>query len=135
MTLPAVPLYDKYMTIVKAQLEVKPEFMYNNPIAPPATISVYRTNELNQTMGLLYNNNSTPIVGKLVENELNTDDTRYIFDMTEYYQALSAMPPTEKNQQILLGVPNNGFSYLGISFDQMIVREEPILRVYYAKYK
>lgn len=135
MTLPSVPLYDKYMTIVKAQLEVKPEFMYNNPIAPPSTISVYRTNELNQIMGLLYNNNSSPIVGKLVENELNTDDTRYIFDMTEYYQALSAMPPTEKNQQILLGVPNNGFSYLGISFDQMIVREEPILRVYYAKYK
>ena len=71
----------------------------------------------------------------MVENDLNTDDTRYIFDMTEYYQALSARPPLEEGQQILLSVPNDGYSSKGISFNQMVVREEPILRIYYAKYK
>lgn len=135
MTLPTAPLYDKYMTIVKAQLEIKPEFMYNNPIAPPSTITVYTTNDLNELKGLLYNNSKTPVTGVLVENDLNTDDTRYIFDMTEYYQALSARPPLEEGQQILLSVPNDGYSSKGISFNQMVVREEPILRIYYAKYK
>jgi hypothetical protein len=135
MTLPTAPLYDKYMTIVKAQLEIKPEFMYNNPIAPPKTITVYATNDINELKGLLYNNSSTPITGTLVENNLNTDDTRYIFDMTEYYQTLSALPPVEEGQQILLSIPNDGYSSTGISFNQMVVREVPILRVYYAKYK
>jgi hypothetical protein len=134
LTLPTAPLYDKYMTIVKAQLEIKPEFMYNNPIAPPTTIKVYITNDINEIKGSLYNN-TMEVRGVLVKNELNTDDTRYIFDMTEYYQALSARPPLEEGQQILLSVPDDGFSSKGISFNQMVVREEPVLRVYYAKYK
>jgi len=135
LTLPKAPRYDKYMTIIKAQLEIKPEFMYNNPIAPPQTINVYTTNDLNEFMGRLSNTSSSPVTGMLVENELNTDDTRYIFDMTEYYQNLSALPHSDKGQQILLSVPNDGYSNQGISFDQMVVREEPVLRVYYAKYK
>lgn len=135
LMLPEAPRYDKYMTIIKAQLEIKPEFMYNNPIAPPNTINVYTTNDLNEFTGRLFNNSSSAVTGTLVKNEQNTDDTRYIFDMTEYYQQLSAAPPTGKGQQILLSVPNDGYSSKGISFDQMVVREEPILRVYYAKYK
>lgn len=135
LTLPEAPRYDKYMTIVKAQLEIKPDFMYNNPIALPGTINVYTTNELNEFTGLLYNNSSTAVTGTLVKNEQDTKDTRYIFDVTEYYQNLSAAPPTGKGQEILLSVPNDGYSSQGISFDQMVVLEEPVLRVYYAKYK
>lgn len=135
LTLPTAPLYNKYMTIVKAQLEIKPSYMNNNPVAPPNTINVYTTNELNEFMGILYNNSSSAVTGRLVKNELNTNDTRYIFDMTEYYQNLSAAPPTGKGQQVLLSIPNDGYSSSGISFDQMVILEEPILRVYYAKYK
>ncbi len=135
LTLPEAPRYDKYMTIIKAQLEIKPDFMYNNPIAPPNTINVYTTNDLNEFTGLLYNNSKSTVTGVLVKNDQNTDDTRYIFDMTEYYQNLSAAPPTNQGQQILLSVPNDGYSSKGISFDQMVILEAPILRVYYAKYK
>ena len=135
LTLPEAPRYDKYMTIIKAQLELKPDFMYNNPIALPNTINVYTTNELNEFTGLLYNSSSTAVTGTLVKNEQNTEDTRYIFDVTEYYQNLSAAPPVGKGQQILLSIPNDGYSSEGISFDQMVVLEEPVLRVYYAKYK
>lgn len=135
LTLPPAPLFGKYRTIIKAQLEIKPEFMYNNPIAPPKTISVYTTNDLNEFTGYLKNNSTTQITGILQENDQNTEDTRYIFDMTEYYQTLSSSPQTSDGQQILLSVPNDGFSDTGVSFDQMAMHEVPILRVYYAKYK
>lgn len=135
LTLPEAPLFGKYTTIIKAQLEIKPEYMYNNPVAPPNTVNVYTTNDINEFTGYLMNNSTTAVTGILQENDQNTDDTRYIFDMTEYYQTLSSRPPTGKGQQVLLSVPNDGFSSTGISFDQMVLREVPILRVYYAKYK
>ena len=135
LTLPEAPGYDKYMTIIKAQIEIKPDFMYNNPIALPTTINVYTTNDRNEFTGLLYNNSESTVTGVLVKNDQNTEETRYIFDVTEYYQNLSAAPPAGKGQQVLLSVPNDGYSSKGISFDQMVVLEEPVLRVYYAKYK
>lgn len=135
LTLPTAPLYGKYATIIKAQLEIKPEYVVNNPIAPPKTIIVYKTNDINDLSGYLSNNSTTSVTGVLIKDDQSTDNTRYIFDMTEYYQKLSSMPPTGQGQQILLSVPNDGYSSTGVSFDQMVVREVPVLRVFYAKYK
>lgn len=135
LTLPEAPGFDRYTTIIKAELEIKPEFMNNNPISPPQTISVYTTNDRNELTGYLFNNSNSQITGWLIEDETDTDETRYIFDMTEYYQRMSASPPAAESQQVLLSVPNDGFSSTGISFDQMVIREIPILRIQYAKYK
>lgn len=134
-TLPEAPGFDQYTTIIKAQLEIKPEFMRNNPIAPPPFIWVYTTNDRNELTGSLFNNSNSQVAGVLVEDEIDSDNTRYIFDMTEYYQRMSDSPPTAERQQVLLSVPNDGFSSTGISFDQMVVREIPTLKVQYAKYK
>ena len=135
LILPEAPGFDQYTTLIKAEIEIKPEFMNNNPVSPPQEISVYTTNDINELTGFLYNNGESLVSGRLVKNETATDKTRYIFDMTEYYQRVSAAPPTAERQQVLLSVPNDGYSSTGISFDQMVVRETPILRVQYAKYK
>lgn len=135
LTLPPAPLYGRYTTIVKAQLEIKPEYMYNSPVALPSTVTVYTTNDLNEFTGYLSNNSSTYVTGTLVIDEQAPENTRYIFDMTEYYQTQSSRPPTGEGQQILLSVPNDGYSSSGISFDQMVVTEVPQVKFYYAKYK
>ncbi len=135
MILPPAPLYGEYTTIVKAQLEIKPEFIYDNPVALPSSIMVYTTNDLNELTGYLSNNSTNNVTGTLVVNDQNTEDTRYIFDMTEYYQNLNNRPPTGLGQQILLSVPNDGYSSTGISFNQMVVTEVPKVKFYYAKYK
>lgn len=135
MILPPAPLYGEYTTIIKAQLEIKPEFIYDNPVALPTSIMVYTTNDLNELTGYLSNNSKNNVTGTLVVNDQNTEDTRYIFDMTEYYQNLSSQPPTGLGQQILLSVPNDGYSSTGISFNQMVVTEVPKVKFYYAKYK
>lgn len=135
MILPPPPSYGEYTTIVKAQLEIKPQFVYDNPVAMPPSIMVYTTNDLNEITGYLYNNSSRNVTGTLVVNNQDTEETRYIFDMTEYYQNLSDMPPTGMGQQILLSVPNDGYSSSGISFNQMVITEVPNVKFYYAKYK
>lgn len=130
MTLPPAPLYPTYTTIIKAELEIKPEYFKKNPISYAKQITVYTTDDLNRITGTLKNNSTTSVVGKLQANDQNTENTRYTFDVTEYYQNLSTSGPTTKGQQVLLSVPD-----LSLSYDYMIVREKPIVRIYYANYK
>lgn len=130
LTLPQPPLYNPYTTIIKAEIEIKPEIFTDNPIPFPSQINVYTTNDVNEITGYLQNNSSATVIGRFQQNTPNTQDARYLFDITEYYQRLSASPPLIKDPQILLSVPN-----LTLSFDRMVVRAEPIVRIYYANYK
>ena len=128
--LPPIPYYPQYTTIIKAQMEIKPQIYYDNPVTAPKQITVYTTNDLNEISGILYNNSSSQVTGTLYEPTDNIDDKRYIFDMTEYYQQLASVAPLRENQQILLSIPN-----LTLSYDRMVIKEMPIIKIYYAKYK
>lgn len=130
MDMPRPTLLPQYTTIIKAQLEIKPEYFRNNPIAYPKQIVVYTSDDQNLITGTLQNGPSSFVTGNLIVNDLNTDDTRYIFDITEYYQGLASAPPSAESQQLLLSIPD-----LSLSYDYMIVREKPVVRVYYANYK
>ena len=135
MELPQPPGYSKYTTIIRAQLEIKPDIYNNMPIALPASINVYTTNDINEVTGFLADKNGNIVTGRLNKDEVDLKNSRYIFDLTEYYQKLSDAPELPKNPQILLSVPNDGLSSSGISFDQMIVLENPTIRIHYANYK
>lgn len=135
MEQPQPPGYSKYTTIIRAQLEIKPDIYSNMPIALPASINVYTTNDINEVTGFLADKNGNIVTGRLNKDEVDLKNSRYIFDLTEYYQKLSDAPELPKNPQILLSVPNDGLSSSGISFDQMIVLENPTIRIHYANYK
>lgn len=130
MILPPAPQFPIYTTIVKAELEIKPEYFKRNPIPYAKQITVYTTDDLNRITGTLKNTSTSNVVGKLVANDQATENTRYTFDVTEYYQSLAIGAPTTKGQQVLLSVPD-----LSLSYDYMVVREKPIVRIYYANYK
>lgn len=130
MDMPRPTLLPQYTTIIKAQLEIKPEYFKNNYIAYPKQIVVYTSDDQNTITGYLQNGANSNVTGTLIVNDQSTDDTRYIFDITEYYQGLASAPPSAESQQLLLSIPD-----LSLSYDYMIVREKPIVRVYYANYK
>lgn len=130
LTLPNPLLYPSYTTIIKAQLEIKPEYFSNNPIQYAKQVIVYTTDDLNRITGYLQNSSTSNVIGSLQLNDQNSNENRYIFDLTEYYQRLLSQPPTAKEQQILISIPN-----LSLSYDYMIAREMPIVKIYYANYK
>lgn len=135
MNLPQPPGYPKYSTIIRAELELKPEIYEGIPIALPQTINVYTTNELNEFTGVLYDANNKAVTGNLRINSTNISESKYIFDLTEYYQKLSSQPGLVKDPQILLSVPNDGLTSSGVSFDRMVLPEKPTIKIYYANYK
>ena len=65
----------------------------------------------------------------VVKTENNEED-RYIFDITDYYQTISRYSDSKDVRQLLLTIPN-----LTSSFNRMIIKDVPVLRVYYASYK
>ena len=76
------------------------------------------------------NNSNTSIIGKYTQYDANRDNDRYVFDMTGYFQYLSATPPLQEKNEILLSIP-----YWTSSFDRLIIDELPLLKIYYAIYK
>lgn len=130
LTLPNPLLYPSYTTIIKAQLEIKPEYFSNNPIPYAKQVIVYTTDDRNRITGYLQNSSTSNVIGTLQLNDQNSNENRYIFDLTEYYQQVSSQPPLAKEQQILISIPN-----LSLSYDYMIAREMPIVKIYYANYK
>lgn len=130
MELPPVPHTASYTTIIKAEMEIKVNYIQKSLVPNPTQLLVYQTDDLNRLGTVLANSSDTPVTGTLVINESNPSDSRYIFDMTEYYQNLAQNPPTAANQQILIVAPN-----MALSYDYVTVKEKPIIRFYYANYK
>ena len=113
----------------KAEIEIKPRVWASPEVAYPSTISVYYTNKINEIKGVAYNSTNNPITGRYVKTENNEED-RYIFDITDYYQTISRYSDSKDVRQLLLTIPN-----LTSSFNRMIIKDVPVLRVYYASYK
>lgn len=131
LILPFPDTKETYKTVVKAEIELKPLVWPFPDIALPSSLYVYSTNTYNEVGNIVYNSTNNPIVGKYVVDSENIDNNRYIFDITDYYQNLvNTAPITGKEPQFLLTLPD-----MTNSFERVIIKEKPILRVYYASYK
>lgn len=130
MVLPIVPEYPSYTTIIKAQIEVPIKYVLWNPIPLAPQITVYKTDDLNTILSPLQNNSSTAVTGLLEINDQNPEVSRYLFDVTEYYQNQAELPAVTEPQKVLLSVPS-----VTMSYDYMVMREEARVRFYYANYK
>jgi len=129
--LPYPETYEKYKTIVKAELELKPRIYYDDKIGYPSTLIAYRSDNENQIKGYLYNNSKSQVVGYLNYNQFDISASTYTFDLTEYYQGLSNLVPAQDGNEIeiLLSVPS-----MNSSFNRVVVDNIPILKIYYAYY-
>lgn len=132
--LPDLPPIDAYTTIIKAEIEIKPRVYANTDIPMPKTIYVYKTNKVNEIQEALYNSISgtsgDQVTGTYINDEHNMENNRYLFDITDYFQGVVTRPTLEPLQnQLMLTIPD-----LNTSLNRMIIKETPILRVYYAKY-
>ncbi len=130
LELPPLPKKQVYSTIIKAQMEIEVQYIEKLPLGFPPYITVYTTDELNRITGTLANNPKTPVYGLLQINETNRNNSKFIFDMTEYYQNLALNTTGSKGQKVLLSVPE-----MNLSYDQLVVTTTPIVRFYYANYK
>lgn len=132
MQLPPPPPQDQYSTLVKAELELNPQVMYNSSIAMPQKISVYKSNAENELLGAL-TQQSGEVIGELKLDKENLDASRYIIDLTDFYDNLSKIPefPGDSDQytHIIISV-----SSMAQTFDRVIIEELPTLRLYYAHY-
>ena len=129
--LPHPETYQKYKTIVKAELELKPRIYYDDKIGYPSSLIAYRSDNENQIKGYLYNSTSSQVVGYLNYNQFDISASTYTFDLTEYYQNLSNLAPSQDGDdiEVLLSVPSMNSSY-----DRVVVDRIPTLKIYYAYY-
>lgn len=126
-TLPYPIGMPRYSTLLKVQLEVKVEYYTNNPIDAPASLYLYELNKTNDFMGRLQNT-SSDVVGTPQESG-GENERYYIFDMTEYYQnVIDRYDNTQTDVAIVL-------PEITSSYDYIVVKEEPVVRFYYANYK
>ncbi len=132
MELPAPPPQDQFSTLVKAELEINPLVFYNSSIAMPQAIAVYKSNAENEVLGAL-TQMSGEVIGKLELNQENLDASRYIIDLTEFYDKLSNSPnfPEDSDQFTHIIISVNSMAQ---TFDRVIIEELPTLRLYYAHY-
>ena len=129
--IPNPEILDPYKTVIKAEIEIKPYVWSTPPIAMPSTINVYTTNKINEIKEQLYNSSNSAVTGTYRIDPQNTENNRYIFDITDFYSRLTNTPSIVGNEtKILLALPN-----LVSSYDQMVIKDIPVLRVYYATYK
>ena len=98
----------------------------------PESISVYKSNAENELLGAL-TQTSGEVVGKLKLDQENLDASRYIIDLTEFYDKLSNSPnfPEDSDQYTHIIISVNSMAQ---TFDRVIIEELPTLRLYYAHY-
>lgn len=132
ITLPRLPIPEQYSTIIRAELELTPEIFLNPSIAMPPTIYAFTSNEKNEVLSVLYNNatSGTRVVGTFVPDLISNSKSKYVFDLTDYYERiLSSSQDNLNDRQIMLRIPD-----WTTSFNRAVITEIPKLRVYYAYY-
>lgn len=136
IVLPQPEALDAYSVVIKAEIEIKPYVWSGDPVSMPNSINVYETNPINEIKGYLYNSlpsgsaEGSAVTGIYQPNREDPNSSKYIFDITGYYQRISSTPPVEDQAyQMLLSIPN-----LTSSFNRAVLKELPLLKVYYANY-
>lgn len=130
--IPATPLDERYKTIIKAEIELNPKTNSFREISQPSLIGVYVTDKYNRLKSTLKTITGKSVTGKLVKNQFNQEEDRYVIDITDYYNELTRDLHAETDNFLLIGLQTGMF---GLSFDRLVIDELPVLKVYYAKYE
>ncbi|MDL2252218.1 DUF4270 domain-containing protein, partial [Odoribacter sp. OttesenSCG-928-J03] len=132
MRLPIEPSNDRYKTIVKAEIILKTPYNSNaGYFHDLSKVYLYSSDKENRLQGLVTVNNEF-VTGSLHKDPMNPDESKYVVNITDYYNLLCKNPNANDNNHIVIGISSDD---LASSFDRMIINEIPILKVYYAKYE
>jgi hypothetical protein len=137
LELPYIQEYNRYRTIVKAQIALTPR-LENYENIPDATIfHLYECDVFGVPRGVVATGYSDPT--------MPPENKRFIFDITDYYKNLVQRAAGQQEIHLLVGLP--GYVVPGIdnirfisghvntSFARMVVREIPELFIHYIQFK
>lgn len=132
MRLPVAPAGEKYKTVVKAEIELRPQPGVFNQIKMPESLYIYQSNPQNTLISTLTRPDGSAITGKLYREEGKPEKDRYVVNITDYYNALCQSANADAKNYIIISVPANE---MATTFDRLTVDRIPVLNIYYARYE
>lgn len=146
MKVPSIIESIKYQTIVKAEIELKPNTDIWENIPEPQLLSVYVVSSDNYVKQVLSDYSNNTIYGILSQNILDRDSKKYTIDLTDFYmQQEEGLQPLDRDIYLLIGLPGyiyspwNGYQIFAgdvyNKFQRVIFEELPVFSIYYSNYK
>ena len=146
MKVPSIIESIKYQTIVKAEIELKPNTDIWENIPEPQLLSVYVVSSDNYVKQVLSDYSNNTIYGILSQNILDRDSKKYTIDLTDFYmQQVEGLQPLDRDIYLLIGLPGyiyspwNGYQIFAgdvyNKFQRVIFEELPVFSIYYSNYK
>lgn len=132
MCLPIAPAGDKYKTIIKAEIELRPQPGSYKEIKLPETLYLYQSNRYNDLIGTINKSDGNVITGKLVRDEERPEEERFVINITDYYNALCQNADADSKNYIIVSVPAD---LMSSSLNRLTVNRIPVLNIYYALYE
>ncbi len=132
MRLPIAPAGDKYKTIIKAEIELRPQAGSYKEIKLPEALYLYQSNADNDLVASITNADGNAITGKLVREENRPEEERFVINITDYYNYLCQSNDADSKNYIIVSVPADMMSG---SFNRLTVDRIPVLNIYYARYE
>ena len=150
LKVPFIADAEAYQTIMKAEIELRinTDLLENN-IPEPRSLGVYIVTKDNFIKGLLTDRSSQGniIYGVLSQNSIDPNERSYIIDITDYYTSLvEGIPPIVPEIYLLIGLPGGYYSLLddpsyqiftgnvANTLQRVVLKEQPILNIYYSHY-
>lgn len=132
MRLPVAPAGDKYKTIIKAEIELRPQAGSYKEIKLPDNVYFYQSNADNDLISTITNADGNAITGKLIREENRPEEERFVINITDYYNALCQSSDADTKSYVIVSVPADLMSG---SFNRLTVDRVPVLNIYYARYE
>lgn len=137
LEVPYIQEFNRYRTIVKAQIAIKPRLENFENIPEPKSLYIYECDEIGmpqREISVGYPDPTTQMGNK-----------QFIFDITDFYKYRVQKKPDARPITLLIGLPGSVISGIGndrfiggkvnTSFERMIVREIPELYIHYIQFK
>lgn len=132
MRLPIAPAGEKYRTIVKAEIELRPQRGSYNKIKLPEILYLYQSNPQNDIISTISKPDGSIISGKLIREVNKPEEERYIINITDYYNTLCQDAAADSKNYVIVSIPADQMSS---SFNRLTVDRIPVLNIYYARYE
>jgi len=132
MRLPIAPAGDKYKTIVKAEIELRPQPSSYREIKLPETLNLYQSNSDNDLISTISKPDGSAITGTLLREENRPEEERFVINITDYYNTLCQSNNADAKNYVIVSVPADLMSG---SFNRLTVDRIPVLNIYYARYE
>lgn len=132
MRLPIAPAGDKYKTIIKAEIELRPQPASYKEIKLPETIYLYQSNPDNDLISVITKPDGNAVTGTLIREENRPEEERFVINITDYYNTLCQSNDADAKNYVIVSVPADLMSG---SFNRLTVDRIPVLNIYYARYE